>query len=226
MVRCPLALLAVFALGLPCASAQSSGSANSIVPSAKVKQENVFGFRLLPLPEALSAHLPGLPPGVGVLVAQVLPDSPAQLAGLKRFDIVLSCDGKQVKDGAQLLQLVRSSRASRKAPLRVIRAGKEMTLLANLVVLQKLSEQANYRRLRGSAKLGRPPALNMTATPLGKDELCVTFEYYPEGNGKLKRNTYRGSLATIEAEVRKLPMPVQDLARVALDRLRNRKKQP
>src|SRR6516225_3558285 len=119
MARCPLMLVLVLAVALPPTQAQSPAKSENAkgkkeVTAAKVKQEPAFGLRFLPLSEALYAHLPELPHGVGVLIAKVLPDSPAQQVGLKQYDIVLSCNGTRVKDGPQLLQLVQTYRNERK----------------------------------------------------------------------------------------------------------------
>lgn len=223
MPRCPVALLTVLALGWSAVGAQTPARSNPGVTPAAIKQESVLGLRLQPLPAVLYAQLPDLPPGMGVLVDQVIPESVAQQAGLRRFDILLSWDGKQVKDRKHLLRLVQANLAGRQAPLVVVRAGKEMTLHINLAELAKRWPNEKRGNSRGAAKNGRPPALSVKATPVGYGKLAVTFEYYAEGTGKLKQNKCCGSFSEIEAEVRKLPMPVQDLARVALERLRNRK---
>ncbi len=215
MVRCLLALGLVIACGWPGVSAQA--------PLPAKKTEASVGLRLLTPPDVLYAQLPNLPRGVGLVVEKIGPESSSPRTGLRRNDIVLSCDGRSVKSAEQLIGIVRASRADRNAPLVVLRGGKELTLTINLATLQNRLANDKRSNARGNVKNGRPPALRVQATAVGKDKLEVTFEYYPTGTGKLKQNRCRGSLTEIEAEVRKLPVPLQDLARVALDRLRSRK---
>ncbi|TWT85395.1 putative serine protease HhoA precursor [Posidoniimonas polymericola] len=55
--------------------------------------------------EELRAHL-GLE-GAGVLVREVVPDSPADQAGIKKFDVLLSANGQPVTEMGALAQVVR-----------------------------------------------------------------------------------------------------------------------
>jgi membrane-associated protease RseP (regulator of RpoE activity) len=219
MVRCALALASVLALGLSCAWPQSSQG----VKSAPAKKEALFGLSFLPVPEVVYDHVPRLPRGLGVLVEQVRADSPAEQAGLKRHDILLGYNGKDIKDADQFSRLVQGEKPDRKVPLVLIRGGKEMTLDVSLAALGKAADPEPVRYFQEAAKNGRPPAVNCEATVIGGGKMKVTFEYYPEGKSKLVQVTYSGSLKEIEAQVKNLPMPVQDLALVALKRLRDRK---
>ena len=67
----------------------------------------------------------------GVVVA-VGPDSPAEKAGLKENDVILSFDDKQIRDTTQLINLVQRTRVGQKVPMRIWRAGSEMTLEATI----------------------------------------------------------------------------------------------
>jgi hypothetical protein len=162
--------------------------------------------------------------GQGMLVKLVKTDSPAERAGLKVHDILLLYNGKKIKDGEQFANLILKNKVPKgdqKVSVVVIRGGKELTLEVGLAVLHDLVDTDTGKR--GNTKTGRPPAVSVKATSQRDGRLLVTFEYYPEGNGKLKRSTFSGSLEQIEARVEDLPAPVQDLARVALKRLRAQK---
>jgi membrane-associated protease RseP (regulator of RpoE activity) len=186
----------------------------------KDTKESFLGLYFNSIPEVLYAHLARLPRKQGILVDQVKPDSAGQQSGLKRHDILLNFNGQEIKNVEQFRTMLQNTKAERKAPLVVIRNGKEITLEVSLANAYRVSGNDNNKYSRANLKYGRPPAVSMKATPLGNGKLEVTLEYFPEGTGKLKRNTYSGSLDQIEAQVRHLPMPVQDLARVALERLR------
>jgi serine protease Do len=71
----------------------------------------------------------------GVVVA-VGPDSPAEKAGLKENDVILSYDGKQIRDATQLINLVQRTRVGQKVSLHVWRAGSEQTLEATIAESQ------------------------------------------------------------------------------------------
>jgi len=60
----------------------------------------------------------------GALVAQVAPGSPAERAGLKRGDIILEYDGKQIKEPDELVEIVKKANIGDKKVLLINREGK------------------------------------------------------------------------------------------------------
>ncbi len=67
----------------------------------------------------------GLAEPKGALVADVLPDSPAEAAGLKRGDVVLSVMGQPIENAAQLRNHVARIAVGARVKVVVIRDGKE-----------------------------------------------------------------------------------------------------
>ncbi len=61
----------------------------------------------IPDDHVLRAHL-DLPSGEGVLVENVVPDSPAGKAGLKRYDILLRANDNELREMQDLVELVRT----------------------------------------------------------------------------------------------------------------------
>ena len=61
----------------------------------------------------------------GILVADVTDDSPAEKAGLKRGDVIVSCDGDSVKDVASFRNRISLTPPGTKVTLRILRDGKE-----------------------------------------------------------------------------------------------------
>lgn len=71
----------------------------------------------------------------GVLISSVLKGSPAEKAGIKKGDIVISYDGKPVESASQLRNFVAFSAFGRKIPLTVWRDGQTVNL--TLVLSEK-----------------------------------------------------------------------------------------
>jgi serine protease Do len=64
----------------------------------------------------------------GALVADVIPDSPAEKGGIKRGDIIIAYDGKSVKDNHDLPAMVAVTPVDRKVTVTVLRNGKKRQL--------------------------------------------------------------------------------------------------
>ena len=70
----------------------------------------------------------GLAEREGVLVYQVLPDSPASKAGVKDGDIVKAFDGQPIHHSRELIDRVSGTKAGRKIALEILRDSKRQTL--------------------------------------------------------------------------------------------------
>lgn len=77
----------------------------------------------------------------GVLVSQVEPQAPADKAGVKAEDIIISVDGEPIRSVAQLRNSIAMKRIGDKATLTVIRNGKTLQLKV------RIGEQANAQAL-------------------------------------------------------------------------------
>lgn len=80
-----------------------------------------------------------MPERDGALVQRVLPDSPAETAGLRRGDLVVKLDDQPVPDPASLLKRVEGSTVGQLLPLTVIRGQRELNLSIKPAALPKAS---------------------------------------------------------------------------------------
>ena len=67
-----------------------------------------------------------LPERSGALVQAVLPDGPAEKAGLRRGDLLLSLDDRAVPDPQVLLELVDAAEIGVPLPIKVLRNDREL----------------------------------------------------------------------------------------------------
>lgn len=68
----------------------------------------------------------------GVLVSEVMEDTPASRAGIKNGDVIIEFDGKPVKDMQSFRFQVASTKVGKRVKLKVIRNGKEKELYATI----------------------------------------------------------------------------------------------
>ncbi len=71
----------------------------------------------------------------GALVGDVVQDSPAEKAGIKRGDVIVEYDGKEVRDPDHLKNMVASTLPDTEVDVKVIRDGKPVTLKVKITEL-------------------------------------------------------------------------------------------
>lgn len=88
----------------------------------------------------------------GAVVSRVAPDSPAEKAGIKEGDIVVSLDGKPIKNASTLRNAVGLLSIGKKVELGVIREGKERKIKAVIGEPQAEKQEAAtlHKKLEGA----------------------------------------------------------------------------
>lgn len=74
------------------------------------------------------AEVYGLSKPAGALVAKVLPDTPADKAGLKEGDVITAFNGQDIGLSSELPQLIGRAKVGKKYPLSLLRDGKKLDL--------------------------------------------------------------------------------------------------
>ncbi|WP_370261330.1 Do family serine endopeptidase [Limnobacter sp.] len=78
-----------------------------------------------------------LPQKDGVIIAGIVKDGPADKAGLKVGDILLSLDGQKIQDTTQMLNMIAGYAPGEKKMIRLLREGKEQSVSIEIGVRPK-----------------------------------------------------------------------------------------
>jgi serine protease Do len=82
----------------------------------------------------------------GVFVTSVTPDWPAANAGIQIEDIIVEVDGTPVADGDALIQAVSSTPVGSRVPVKLLRAGEEITVNVEIADREELLRAASGGR--------------------------------------------------------------------------------
>lgn len=108
----------------------ASNMAKKIMPvllKEGVVRRGYLGVQIQDLDEKVAAKL-GVKQHTGVVVNRVFDSAPAGKAGLKEGDVVTAIDGKEVKDGRELQQVVAGLPLNKPVQMNVLRDGKKEVL--------------------------------------------------------------------------------------------------
>ncbi|MGJ8455021.1 Do family serine endopeptidase [Pseudothermotoga sp. U03pept] len=103
---------------------------NQLIETGKT-QKAYLGVRLMTVTENLAKAM-GLKTNQGVLIVQVLENSPAEKAGLRENDVVVKFDNISVASDSELVSLIHSHVPGDVVTIVVNRSGKEITLKVTL----------------------------------------------------------------------------------------------
>jgi hypothetical protein len=103
---------------------QPPGREGQFLPRPPERLQPYLGVITRPAPAEIHAQLPKAE-GFGLLVDDLLPESPAQTAGLQRNDLVVRFDDQWLVTPPQLEALVRRAGKDKEVALTVFRAGEE-----------------------------------------------------------------------------------------------------
>ena len=104
--------------------------AKGILPQLKEKGEVTRGWLGVMIQKVTPelAKQFGLEKSEGALVAQVMEDSPAEKAGIKREDIIIEFDRKKIHKMSELPRVVANTPVGKRVEVKVIRQGREKKL--------------------------------------------------------------------------------------------------
>ena len=143
----------------------------TLAPATDPQTEYYLGVPLEPVDDALRAQL-GLSAGQGVVITEVVKDSPAEKAGVKIHDVALELGGKPIGSREDLVRLVQANR-DMPSTLKVLRAGKPLTIPIT-AAQRKVQAQAVQEALQVALiDLQTTIATQQLATALAKPEANI-----------------------------------------------------
>ena len=161
-------LTAGFAGNIGIGFAIPSNIAKKVIVQLKEKGRVVrgrLGVQMRDLTDGMVKQL-GLKSKSGAIVNSVEPDSPAEEAKLKQYDVIVAVNGEPVKNGDDLRFKIADIPPGKKVDLTIVRDGKEMKVTAIADELEPEAEKGpdrqhrqGHRRLRGRADAHFVPAL-------------------------------------------------------------------
>ncbi|NWF75442.1 MAG: DegQ family serine endoprotease [Nitrospirae bacterium] len=141
----------------------------------------------------------GLKSTKGALVSDVMKDSPAAKAGIKRGDIIVEFNGKDVRDVSSLRNMVAQSKTGNEITLKIIRSGRELTL--NVLIMELPREIAAIKEDSESDTSETQVLSGITVMDLTR-EMLRQLGFNKDEKGVVVVRVERGSPAD-EAEIKK-----------------------
>ncbi|MBM4023152.1 MAG: Do family serine endopeptidase [Planctomycetes bacterium] len=150
----------------------------------KGEVERAFiGVQMGPLDRRMAEKL-GVGDREGVLVNDVVPDSPAAVAGVQPLDVITGFDGKPIDGPRALQEVVERSELGRPHSLTVLREGKPVTLKVNVKPLpgdlaQDLPRRESPQDASGATFYSKEFGIEV------RDKAAVAEDVYPDHEGVL-----------------------------------------
>jgi hypothetical protein len=184
----------LIALAGLCAADEARPDAAPVVPAAAAETRAIpgigkslwLGVDLARLDQATRAHVPKLPLGIGFVVTLVDPGSPAEMAGLKAYDIFWKLDDQWIANTAQLETLIRLHEEGDEVVLGVYRSGKELSIP---VVLARMPDEH---------LLGKLPPLEPAAGGLATADLPMKVFNPADGTASTEAADGKATLSLVD----------------------------
>jgi serine protease Do len=155
--------------------------------------------------------------GAGVTISNVVPGSPAERAGLKTGDTIVSVDGKQVKNGDELVADIAARKPGAKVALGYLRNGKKEETSVTVADRAKLfASRLGEDEDNTEESTPKQSKMGLTVRPL-TDDMANRLNI-PSGQGVIVQDVKPGSFADdvgltrgdVIVEINKQPVNNQD----------------
>jgi serine protease Do len=155
--------------------------------------------------------------GTGITISNVVPGSPAERAGLKTGDTIVSVDGKQVKNGDELVADIAARKPGAKVALGYLRNGKKEETSVTVADRAKLfASRLGEDEDNAEEATPKQSKMGLTIRPL-TDDMANRLNI-PSGQGVIVQDVKPGSFADdvgltrgdVVLEINKQPVNSQD----------------
>ena len=155
-MKLAVTILGIALSGLTCAQ-DAGGEKPGIAPAQALRGIGTpwLGLTVGRLDDAVRAHAPGVPHGIGFVVTDVAVGSPAEKSGVKAYDIFWKFDDQLIANEAQLLALLRLKKDGDEVKIGLYRSGESLTLPVVLVP-QKVDPSLAHSGINSGAMLDTP----------------------------------------------------------------------
>ena len=105
-----------------------------VVPEEEIEESSAPGYLGVQVAELgdESRRILGVPEGAGLIIDSVVEDTPAQAAGLKQYDVLVTINGQSIGTRERLGEVIRSAGAGKRVGIQILRKGREMEIFATL----------------------------------------------------------------------------------------------
>ena len=176
---------------------------DDIVTYGKVRRGKM-GVYLQPITEDIASAF-DLKNTEGALIAEVVADSPAEKAGLKRGDIITKIDGKKIENSVQLSTTVRQHMAGDTIKLEVLRNGKTMNFSLSLSEVDTTAADAATSDKLGFSVSTVTPELRKELKLSERDSGVVVTDVEPKSSA-MRSGLRRGDII-LQANGRDVKQP-------------------
>jgi len=174
--------------------------ADRLIKDGKVTRAQI-GIRLQPMTPADARGLGLDPKTKGIIVAEVVPGSPAEKAGLKQGDVVTGFDGNPAVNVPAFRNLVSTSEIGKEFALTYLREGKEETAKVVLVPAESLASRTGLSRPGREEQQDKPAAPKVEVGGFGLEvqeltsALSKEFGFAADAKGVVISDVKEGSSA-------------------------------
>lgn len=148
----------------------------------------------------------GVEAGEGVLVTEVMEDSPAEKAGVKAGDIIVSADGEQIAESRDLQEIISEKSEGDEVTLTLIRRGEKLDV--RVEVAEDTSGLRAFSWPNANFQMPNIPRLRGLDNFFFSDD---DRDYFDVSEYKEAMQEYRESMDEMKKEMKRLEKELQEL---------------